>query len=841
MQIILGYFFIAFSVVSFLSVASFSPMDAALLVSMPAFPPENIVGGLGSTIATYMILIYGRYGSYLLSFGMLIVGINILIKAKPGRILIKASLFFISSIALSVLVSALKPGSTYVNAGMLGMMMDSSLEEVMPRGVVIGIFGLLFLLTLSASMKIFRKITVVLARTFGQIVMAPFRLLGLIHKDQDEEHVPELDTEFDPRSSARNEESTVMHARQAETVSTPSPFNAHRPEPDFLRGSGTPELEEGEEGPAHASPLYSDLAEPDWLSAPGDRAAILQNISDTFHPLIYDKAPDAPRTLINRNQEDEEEMEAIRQGLADDIKAEPAKVEPVMEEKTEAGPPQDSSKKTKGKGKIKYYFPDSNILEQSLQRHSKEEIQAEIDSISNIIETTFENFKISIKVTGYSRGPAITRYELVPPVGLKVKSIYNLQDDLALNLGTKSIRIVAPINNQNLVGVEVPNKHRQSVVLRDIVERKEFMESDAHLPLILGKSISGKILIEDLSEMPHLLIAGTTGSGKSVYVNSLIAGLLFRLREDELKFIMIDPKMVELELYNGIPHLLAPVITQPEEALAALEWAVKEMDRRYSVLSDNGVRSIFDYNDVAKEINVQRRKDNVEEMEVMPYIIIVIDEFANLMLRSPKETEKSISRLAAMARAVGMHLVIATQRPSVDVVTGIIKANFPSRIAFRVSSRTDSRTIMDKNGAESLLGRGDMLFMTPTSNDINRIQAPFVSNIDVESVVNDLKRNGTADYQIDFEQQMEESLFGDDNPNLTVDAKDDPMFGDALKTAVANGEISASYLQRKFRVGYNRASRLVEGMDQLGILGPATNNSKPREVLIRQEDLVHYL
>ena len=462
-----------------------------------------------------------------------------------------------------------------------------------------------------------------------------------------------------------------------------------------------------------------------------------------------------------------------------------------------------------------------------------------MENVSRVIENTFTSFKIDIKVSGHSRGPAITRYEIEPPTGLKLKNIVNLTDDLALNLGTRNIRIVAPIGNRSIIGVEVPNNFRRNVVLRDIIESPEFKKSKAKLPLILGKDIAGNIVIEDLTEMPHLLIAGTTGSGKSVYVNSLIGGLIFTRSIDEVKFIFIDPKMVELELYNGIPHFLAPVITSPEQAIGALEWASAEMDRRYKILSDWGVRNIVDYNKEVKKARGSKKKGD-DGLEKFPYIVIVIDEFANLMLRLPKETEKLISRIAAMARAVGIHLVVATQRPSVDVVTGIIKANFPSRIAFRVSSQTDSRTILDKSGAEKLLGRGDMLFMTPNFTDMIRMQSPYVSNQDVETVVREIKRNGTADYIIDLDELTAPPENGGES-EYAADYKDDPVFADALKAAVENGEISASYLQRRFRIGYNRASRLIEAMEKMKILASSTGTSKPREVLIHQEDLVNYL
>ncbi|MFN3660467.1 MAG: DNA translocase FtsK, partial [Brevinematales bacterium] len=435
-----------------------------------------------------------------------------------------------------------------------------------------------------------------------------------------------------------------------------------------------------------------------------------------------------------------------------------------------------------------------------------------------------------VRVVGYSRGPAITRYEIQPPIGLKLRSITNLVDDLALNLGDAHIRIVTPIGERGLIGIEVPNRKRRHVFLREVVESEEFRNSEAVLPLILGKDITGNILVDDLTEMPHLLIAGTTGSGKSVYVNAFLASLLFKKSYEELRFLLIDPKMVELELYNGLPHLLAPVITQPEVAIVVLEWVVREMERRYKLFSELGVRNIMEY---------QKVSPHEKGFESLYYLIVVIDEFADLMLRMPKETERVISRLAAMARAVGIHLVVATQRPSVDVVTGIIKANFPSRIAFRVSSQTDSRTILDRGGAEKLLGKGDMLFLSPKNTDLVRLQVPYVSSKEIETLVYEIRRQKRVEYLLNIDELMEEV----ENPSSGDGERGprDPLFEEALRLAAETGEVSASFLQRKLRIGYNRASRIVDMMESLHILGPSTGTSKPRQVLISPEEVDNYL
>ena len=849
---ITGYLLIGFAAFLLLALASFTPADSSWFVSKVNEPSENIAGAVGVTVASFFVVIYGRISGFLADFAILVIGLNILIRAKTGRILFKASLFVIATVSLSVLVALIFTQLSFIDKGIVGIGLSRTLSEIIHPYVLIGIFSLMFLLSLSGTMKLFRFAAFFLARTIGQIALAPFHLFGLILKG-DKDNKPADDVLIDPgtiRGRMKTQGEPAGHGFAGYDDERP-----RMPEPDFLRppaasGGGTPNIVKPE-----------DANLPTWLANPREKDRILLNIGKRYDMMIFgDGKTPAGETP------DEPEQETVIPTMIDEPHA--AVAEEVPEPETPAIPETETAldkenaedivgeadyneikknKKPKTASLKEIYedeaepflFPESTILDQSFDAHSYEDEQREIKEVSEIIENTFRSFKVDIRVTGYSRGPVITRYELIPPVGMKLKSIVTLQDDLALKLGTSNIRIVAPIGNRSIIGIEVPNKYRRNTVLRNIIESDEFRDNDAFLPLILGMDITGNIIIEDLCDMPHLLIAGTTGSGKSVYVSSLVSGLVFKRRENELKFIMIDPKMVELELFGGIPHLLAPVITQPEEALLALEWAVSEMDRRYKVLSEMNVRNISDYNQQAKKINKTRRKDGEEPMEELPYIVIVIDEFADLMLRSPKETEKVISRIAAMARAVGMHLVVATQRPSVDVVTGLIKANFPSRIAFRVSTQTDARTILDRSGAERLLGKGDMLFMTPAFTDMFRIQAPYVSNQDIKRIASELKRNGPADYRIDFEELLLRS--SSEHHANEADFKDDPLFGEALKIAVEYGEISASFIQRKFRVGYNRASRIMEAMDQMGILAAAKSSGKPREVLIKQEDLVHYL
>ena len=457
----------------------------------------------------------------------------------------------------------------------------------------------------------------------------------------------------------------------------------------------------------------------------------------------------------------------------------------------------------------KIVMPDSSLLKKSRYINRKERDKETIRKAREL-ERTLNEFGIDAKVTGIIRGPVITRYELQPAPGVKLSRIVNLSDNIALNLSANGVRIEAPIPGKSAVGIEIPNEEREIVTLGDIITEAE---PEGELPLILGKDISGKVIVSDLAMMPHLLIAGATGSGKSVCVNSLIVSLLFHKRPEELRFIMIDPKMVELKIYNGIPHLLIEVITNPRDVLKSLRWVTYEMENRYRLLDENFVRDITGYNRKVKER--------------LPYIIIIIDEFANLMAISQKEVEDTVVRLAAMSRAVGIHLILSTQRPSVDVITGLIKANFPYRIAFQVASKIDSRTILDTIGAEKLLGRGDMLFSPAGSMNIRRIQGAYILEEEVLSIVHDLKTNYSPDY-------IEDILSFDSGDRFDM-ADNDPMFDEAVEIILKTKRASASFLQRRLKIGYNRAARLIELMEEKGIIGPP-RGSKPREIYIDRID-----
>jgi len=464
-----------------------------------------------------------------------------------------------------------------------------------------------------------------------------------------------------------------------------------------------------------------------------------------------------------------------------------------------------------------YRLPDPRILDRGSGRKSDTAAaQRDLQANAKKLQDTFSSFGVEVKVLGYSRGPAVTRYEIQPAVGVKVSRILSLSDDLALALAARDIRIEAPIPGKSAIGIEVPNKEIAIVHFREVVETEVFSEAKGLLSIALGKDIAGNTIVGDLSRMPHILVAGSTGSGKSVCINGIIASILFHARPDQVKFIMIDPKMVELGVYNGIPHLFAPVVTEARRAAAALRKVIVEMEHRYELFSNAKVRDLERYNAFAA----------THSKPILPLIVVIIDELADLMMVAPGDVETAICRLAQMARASGIHLVVATQRPSVDVITGLIKSNIPSRIAFAVSSGVDSRTILDSYGAEKLLGRGDMLYMPVGAAKPLRLQGAFLSETEVEKLVEFTRHQQEAEYLDDFSVITEEaSNSGDDL---------DPLYEDAVKLVVESDQASTSFLQRKLKVGYARAARLVDSLEQMGIVGPF-DNSKPREVYMTRE------
>lgn len=462
-----------------------------------------------------------------------------------------------------------------------------------------------------------------------------------------------------------------------------------------------------------------------------------------------------------------------------------------------------------------YKMPPVSLLNKVVNKSDKRSKQKVLENARRL-EQTLRDFGVEASINQVTVGPTITRYEIQPRPGVKVSKIVNLTDDIALSLAAKSIRMEAPIPGKNAIGIEVPNEESQMVGIREIIESKEFNGYPSKLAMGLGKDVAGRIIIGDIAKMPHLLIAGSTGSGKSVCVNTLITSLVYKAKPDEVKLILIDPKVVELSNYNGIPHLLIPVVTDPKKAANALTWAVTEMNRRYKLFAETQVKDIKSYNE---------KTDNP-----LPRIVIIIDELADLMMVSANDVEDCIHRLAQMARAAGMHLIVATQRPSVDVITGVIKANIPSRIAFAVSSQTDSRTIIDMGGAEKLLGKGDMLFYPLGAAKPVRLQGAFISEAESDKIIEHIKNEvGEHTYADDIEEKIS-------NVNTDEVSSADELLVECIEFVVANEQASASMLQRKFKIGFNRAARLIDDMEERGIVGPS-EGSKPRKVLISKQDL----
>ncbi|MDR7869955.1 MAG: DNA translocase FtsK [Tissierellaceae bacterium] len=465
-----------------------------------------------------------------------------------------------------------------------------------------------------------------------------------------------------------------------------------------------------------------------------------------------------------------------------------------------------------------YTFPSINLLNSSITKKDDNE-KKEILNNAKIIEETMNNFGIEATITQINRGPTITCYELSPSPGIKLSRIVSLSDNIALSLASSDIRIEAPIPGKSAVGIEVPNKSKDTVSLKEMLLTEEYIDLDSNIPLVLGKDVSGKPIVSSIDKMPHLLIAGATGSGKSVCINTIIMSIIYKTSPEDVKLMLIDPKVVELSIYNNIPHLLIPVVTDAKKASFALNWAVEEMEKRYKLFAQSSVRDMASYNS-------KQEKNNLDKL---PSIVIIIDELADLMMVAAQEIEDYICRLAQMARAAGIYLIVATQRPSVDVITGTIKANIPSRISFAVSSQVDSRTILDMSGAEKLLGKGDMLFYPSFYSKPLRVQGAFVSDKEVETVVNFLKDNNQAEYDDDVIEVVQTSM------DIELDDSD-VLLPDAIKLVVDEGQASISLLQRRLKIGYTRAARLVDEMEARGVIG-GYEGSKPRKVLITAEDL----
>lgn len=562
------------------------------------------------------------------------------------------------------------------------------------------------------------------------------------------------------------------------------------------------------------------------------KAQKAQDVEETEEP-----ADDYSKLIAEINEttsKNKQNRETPKKKSIDDIvkTASEENAEKPNEEKTEPVPEFVVTEEDMQKEVKEYKLPSVDILK-TVKHKSAKDVSDELKNNAELLVETLASFGVQAEITDISRGPTVTRYELKPASGVRISKITNLSDDIALNLAAVNVRIEAPIPGKAAVGIEIPNTVKNSVSMREVIDSADFSRQKSLLSAGLGKDIAGKTVFCDIAKMPHLLIAGTTGSGKSVCMNSIIVSILYRANPEEVKFLMIDPKKVEFSKYENIPHLLVPVVTDPRKASGALGWAVSEMLERYQKFSDTGVRDIEGYN---------RYVEKHEDMKPMPKIVICIDELADLMMAAPKEVEDSICRLAQMARAAGMHLVIATQRPSVDVITGLIKANISSRIALTVSSAIDSRTILDSSGAEKLLGMGDMLYSPIGSNKPLRVQGCYISDEEVEKLCEFIKNQGESEYSEKIQKEIESKAAQDKTSTKFTDGGEsgenlDPLFDDAVDVVLENGKASTSFLQRKLGVGYSRGSKIMDQMEDKHIIGPA-EGAKPRKILINKQQWI---
>ena len=612
--------------------------------------------------------------------------------------------------------------------------------------------------------------------------------------------------------------------------------------------------------------LDTSLKEPEMIEEPVQMAMPL--VTDDMHEITLNSVASQEEKEITYNysqkvQEDTFEIKANRPVESVDLSGMPEPVmatkqpeyvkemeQPMKPKAVKPEPVSDAVKasvekeitQTSNKVVKTYKFPPIDLLHKS-KKNGAGDSSMELKETAHRLQQTLKNFGVNVTVTDISQGPSVTRYELQPEQGVKVSKIVGLADDIKLNLAATDIRIEAPIPGKAAVGIEVPNKENMAVSLRDLIETTEFRDFSSKLAFAVGKDIGGKTVVADIAKMPHMLIAGSTGSGKSVCINSIIMSILYKAKPDEVKLIMIDPKVVELSVYNGIPHLLIPVVTEPKKAAGALHWAVAEMSERYKKFADLNVRDLKGYN---KAVEASGGMIDGEPVSIMPQILIIVDELADLMMVAPGEVEESICRLAQLARAAGIHLIIATQRPSVDVITGLIKANMPSRVAFAVSSGVDSRTILDSNGAEKLLGKGDMLFAPQGYPKPARIQGAFVSDEEVSDVVDFLKNqcmgNGSL-YDEEIQNQIQN--MGTQGGGMSGGSADsgsdiDEYFVDAARFIIEKDKASIGMLQRAFRIGFNRAGRIMDQLYEAGVVGK-DEGTKPRKVLMTEEQFEQYL
>ncbi len=761
-------FLICIGLLLFSSFISYSPQDLKLLAYPANFPVHNWISRVGVGLGFFFFFLWGK-AAYVFPVILIASGILKLLNSENQlRIPVLGALFL--SIFLSAIFSLFKyPFTDAVSGFLLGGTIGLSFAQFL--STYLGLLGA-FIVAIGLFLLAFIMVT-----RISILKVAHFFLRPIIYASRLFKYIRDWVLDFMEARQVLNKRPVKSGTRKGRIEISPSPTSARRailPQEDEEEYEEEDELEEDEES-------YEE----------DDDEGEFEDEDE------YEEEEDDEDDEIEEEEYDEEEE------YEDDEEEEP---EELVNFDLEAK----SGKHIKPKESIEYQLPPEDILDTPLKKKASQ--TEDVKKKSRILEQTLAEFNIPVKVVNVEVGPVITRYELEPAPGVKIQKIVNLSDDISLNLRAANIRIVAPIPGKGAVGVEVPNANMEPVFLRDIIESDEFRDMDSPLALGLGKDIAGVPIVADLREMPHLLIAGTTGSGKTVCVNALISSMLYKSSPDLLRFIMVDPKMVELIQYNKLPHMLCPVITDVKKVSASLSWLIAEMERRYQRLAKSAVRNIRVYNE-------RNKKDP------MPYIVLIIDELADIMSVAQSEVETSIARLAQLSRAVGIHLILATQRPSVDVITGVIKANFPARISFKVASKVDSRTVLDVIGAEKLLGKGDMLFLKPGAAKIQRMQSCYVKDKEIERLVDFWSVQGN--------QEFDESIVKAQANRFSSGPKDE-LFDEAVDLVLSTGHASVSILQRRMRLGYSRAARLVDMMEEEGIVGPY-RGSKPREILIDRD------
>lgn len=804
---VVALFILAVAVLAFLSLATYSPTDWNFFNDSSQYTKHNWIGIVGSAFSNLLFQLVGLT-AYFTPVLLALIAWRIYktksLQPSIGRFL--AFILFIISVA----------GLIYIfggYAGMFGKFIAENLTWLLGK---IGSGILLVAVTLASALVITNLSFAFISENL-QMALDNFK----IHFDEWQEKRREARKQIEPKP----EKLPVVKSEKKPTISNGEPIvlekkgKAKSEVSEMLKEfAGAPEKKPAElekeipfeESPKVEEPIIPTISSPN--ENPSERSENKNDFSfeakkdDSFTDLNKEIAPIGITPVQETGDLNKETGE-----LAQDLIEEEQTIEPKP---IEAQKPQNFDN---------YILPGSEFLVPA-PPHLEQKEEELLEIAQQLTEKTKE-FKVDGRVMHICQGPVVTTYEFKPDPGVKYSRVTGLADDLCLALKAESIRIER-IPGKAFVGIEVPNAKRETIYLREVIESKKFTESDSLLTIALGKKIDGLNYVADLAKMPHLLVAGATGAGKSVGVNSLVVSILYKAKPDEVKFIMVDPKRLELGLYADIPHLATPIITDPKRAAIALKWAVSEMEKRYKDLAGWGVRNIDGFNEEVKKRNAEENFDeDGNPHRTLPYIVIIIDELADLMMTSGKEVEESITRLAQMARAVGIHLVLATQRPSVDVITGLIKANFPSRISFRVSSKVDSRTIIDANGAERLLGRGDMLFLPPASSQVVRVHGAFIDEKEIHKIVEHIKAQGKPEYDTTITKTEEEMDEGE------LPGRSDPLFWDAVKTVVTAKKASTSLLQRHLRIGYGRAAAILDAMVREGYIGEMDGSSRARPIL----------